>query len=367
MTLILSNEEIAELLPMPDCLDRMEDTYRELGNDRAISRPRTDIYAPAQENGHYIFKTMDGMLPKYEVAAVRLNSDFIRWKAGSAAVVKDKEPMGPGGTWVGLVILFSTRNGEPLAIIPDGVIQQLRVAATQAIGAKYLANPDASVYAQIGSGWQAGGQALAMSHVRKLREIRVYSPTKANRERLADTLRQRLGITVRAVDDPGEAMRGADIVGSATNSVTPVVRYEWLAPGAHINAIKTTEVDVEVLDRCQQVVLHTQIGKPANYVIGRGQQPIYGHDPKEALDGAVAATLTSRLSRTFDQQGRPDITQIVSGKVQAAPAGSLTCFLNNMGHGVQFAALGALACERAKERGIGRSIPTEWLLQTVHS
>ena len=118
---------------------------------------------------------------------------------------------------------------------------------------------------------------------------------------------------------------------------------------------------------CQQVVLHTQIGKPANYVIGRGQQPIYGHDPKEALDGAVAATLTSRLSRTFDQEGRPDITQIVSGKVEAAPPGSLTCFLNNMGHGVQFAALGALACERAKERGIGRSIPTEWLLQTVHS
>ena len=51
----------------------------------------------------------------------------------------------------------------------------------------------------------------------------------------------------------------------------------------------------------------------------------------------------------------------------AAPPGSLTCFLNNMGHGVQFAALGALACERAKARGIGRSIPIEWLLQTVHS
>ncbi|MEI8150324.1 MAG: hypothetical protein WCG92_01845 [Hyphomicrobiales bacterium] len=140
-----------------------------------------------------------------------------------------------------------------------------------------------------------------------------------------DTLRQRLGITVRAVDNPGDAMRGADIVGSATNSVTPVVRYEWLAPGAHINAIKTTEVDVEVLDRCQQVVLHTQIGKPANYVIGRGQQPIYRHDPKEALDGAVAATLTSRLSRTFDQEGRPDITQAAttcSGRCPPSSAAS---------------------------------------------
>ncbi len=66
----------------------------------------------------------------------------------------------------------------------DGVMQQLRVAATQAIGAKYLAHADAGIYAQIGSGWQASGQALAMAHIRKFREIRVFSPTKANRERL---------------------------------------------------------------------------------------------------------------------------------------------------------------------------------------
>jgi alanine dehydrogenase len=367
MTLILSNEEIAELLPIPECLDRMEDAYRELGHDRAINRPRSDMCALPQEGGRYIFKTMDGMLPKYEVAALRLNSDVVRWPAGSSTVLKQKEPTGPGGTWIGLVLLFSTRNGEPLAIVPDGVIQQLRVAATQAIAAKYLAHPDARVYAQIGSGWQGSGLALAMAHVRKFEEIRVFSPTRANREKLADSLRGRLGITVRAVDDPAEAMRGADIVGTATNSLTPVVKYEWLSAGAHVNTVKTAEVGVDVLDRCQQVVLHTQIGEPANYVIGRGQEPIYGHDPNEVLGGEAVNVRTSRLSRKFDQQGRPDITQIVSGKVQAAPPGSLTCFINNMGHGVQFAALGALAYERARKRGVGRSIPTEWLTQTVHS
>ncbi len=53
-----------------------------------------------------------------------------------------------------------------------------------------------------------------------------------------------------------------------------MLKYEWLSPGAHINSIKTAEVGVDVLDRCQQVVLHTQIGEPANYVVGRGQQPI---------------------------------------------------------------------------------------------
>lgn len=367
MTLILSNEEIADLLPMSECLAWMEDAYRELGGDRAISRPRTDMVAPAQDDGRYIFKTMDGLLPKYEIAALRLNSDVIRWTAESSSLLKKKVPAGTGGTWIGLVLLFSTRTGEPLAILPDGVIQQLRVAATQAIGAKYLARPDAAVYAQIGSGWQASGQAWAMAHVRKFREIRVYSPTKSNRERLAATLRDRLGIAVRAVNDAAEAARGADIVGSATNSLTPAVEYDWLSPGAHVNAVKTSDVDVEVLHHCQQVVLHTHIGEPANYVIGRGEQPIFGHDPKEILGGAVAEARAARVPRQFDPRGRPDLSQIVSGAVAAAPPGSLTCFLNNMGHGVQFAAVGALALDRARRRRIGRTIPTEWFTQTVHS
>ncbi len=107
MTLILSNEEIAELLPISDCLDRMEDAYRELGHDRAINRPRSDICAPPQEGGQYIFKSMDGLLPKYEVAALRLES---RMSSKLECVIilgtaRQKEPMGPGGTWIGLVML----------------------------------------------------------------------------------------------------------------------------------------------------------------------------------------------------------------------------------------------------------------------
>ena len=74
MTLILNNDEIASLLPMADCLSRLDETYQELGHRRAMNRPRSDIYGPVHENGRYIFKTMDGMLPKYEVAAIRLNS-----------------------------------------------------------------------------------------------------------------------------------------------------------------------------------------------------------------------------------------------------------------------------------------------------
>jgi len=365
MTVILNNDEITKLLPMAQCLAQLDEAYRELGEGRAISRTRSDIYGPLHDNGRYVFKTMDGMVPKFEAAAVRLNSDVIQWGAGPAGIRKDKQRTAPGEKFVGLILLFSTRNGEPLAIMPDGVIQRLRVACANALGAKYMAPAHASIYALIGSGWQASAQAVAMSLVRPLREVRIYSPTSANRERLAAELKEQLGIDVRAVDDPRTAVHGAHIVGCATNSLTPVLEGDWLDSNAHVTCVKELELDDRILERSALVVVHTRLGRPANFIIGKGQEAIYDHDPKEGLAEDLQKIRAARKSR-LDLAERPDLGELVSGHVQPPPHGGLTCFVNVMGLGLQFAALGALAYKAAKKQGVGREIPTDWLLQLEH-
>lgn len=365
MTLILNNEEITALLPMADCLAQMDEAYRELGEGRAINRTRSDIYGPVHDSGRYVFKTMDGMVPRFEAAAVRLNSDVIRWGAGPGGIRKDKQRTAAGNKFVGLIMLFSTRNGEPLAIMPDGVIQRLRVACANALGAKYMAPKNASVYALIGSGWQAGAQAVAMANVRPLKEIRIYSPTPEKRERLAAELREQLGIDVRAVDDARTAVRGAHIVGAATNSLTPVLDVDWLDPQAHVTCVKELELDDRILERSAQVVVHTRLGRPANYIIGKGEEPIYDHDPKEALAENLQQTRGARKSRA-DLAERPDLGELVAGHVQPPPHGGMTCFVNVMGLGVQFAALAALAHAKAAANGTGREIPTDWFLEDEH-
>jgi alanine dehydrogenase len=367
MTLILSNDEVAELLTMPECLERLEETYRELGEQRAVNRPRSDLIGPSDDpNLRYIFKTMDGLLPRFSVAALRLNSDVIRWQSGATGIRKDKQPMAGDGKWVGLILLFSTETGEPLAIMPDGVIQRLRVGATNGIAAKCMAPPDARVYALLGAGWQAGAQARAMAAVRPLREIRVYSPTRANRERLAAELTDELGIEVRPCEDARTAVRGADVVGMATNSVTPVVEADWLEGHAHVTCVKELELGDGVLERCALVVVHARQGRPANYLVGHGEDPILEHDPQEALGGAMRELRAGRAAFGVDLTRQPDLGELVTGQVSLPPAGSPTCFVNTIGLGVQFAALGSLAYERARERGLGREIPTDWLLETVH-
>ncbi len=367
MTLILTNEEIARLLPMPNCLARLEQTYLALGRREAANRPRSDIYAPSDEpTRRYIFKTMDAVLPFAGVAALRLNSDVILWEKSGAGVRKDKQPVAPGGKWVGLILLFSTRTGEPLAIMPDGVIQQLRVGATNGVAAKLMAPPDAAVYALLGAGEQAATQAAAMVAVRPLREIRVYSPTRERRERFAAAMSERLGLPVRAVASAEEAVRGADIVGAATNSIRPVLEAEWVAPHAHVSTIRTPEAPPPLLERCRLIVVHTRTWAPANYIVGRGEEPVYAHDPREALGDEHGTTADALESQSRFLSRQPDLGELAAGEVALPPPGSLTCFVNTMGLGVQFAALGALAHERALEQGIGREIPTDWLLETVH-
>jgi alanine dehydrogenase len=366
LTLILSNDDINELVSIEECIKRLDQTYQDLGNGLAQNRPRSDIYGPIQDNGRYIFKTMDGMVPRFEVAAIRLNSDTIRWSLTPAGIRKDKQPTGPGGKWIGLVLLFSMRTGEPLAIMPDGVMQRLRVASTHALAAKYMAAQNASIYALIGAGWQATGQAIAMAAVRKLKEIRVYSPTQANRERLAKELGDTLAIKVVASPDARTAARGADIVGTATNSITPVIELDWLEQHAHVTCVKELELGHGILGNSSLVVVHTRIDRPANYIVGRGENPIFDHDPQEGLTGEIARIRASKPPTEIDLTKQADLAELAAGMVQRPRPGTMTTFVNTIGMGLQFAAVGSLAYEKAQAAGRGREIPTDWLLEDVH-
>ena len=306
------------------------------------------------------------MAPRFEVAAIRLSSDTIRWSLTPAGVRKEKQPTGPGGKWIGLIMLFSMRTGEPLAIMPDGVIQRLRVAAAHALAVKYMTAQNASTYALIGAGWQASGQAIAIAAVRKLKEIRIYSPTQANRERLAKELTDKLGIETIASPDARTAARGADIVGTATNSITPVIELDWLEQHAHVTCIKELELGEGILSNSSLVIVHTRLDRPANYIVGKGENPIFDHDPQEGLTGEIARIRASKPPREIDLTKQPDLGELAAGMVQRPRPSTMTTFVNTMGMGLQFAAVGSLAYEKAHAFGRGREIPTDWFLEDVH-
>lgn len=354
--LILTNEEVERLVSMAECISILREMYLDLANDRCLLMPRVDSIAPtSQEGGYYAFKHMGGIWPRYGIIALRINSDIITHPQVGGVARRVKVPLA-GGRWVGLVQLYSIETGELLAIFPDGVAQRLRVGATSALGIDYLARREVRRAGLIGSGWQAGGQLLGLLAVRPIEEVKVYSLRPERRQAFVEEMGQVTGVSMRAVDTAAECAEDVDILLSATSSIVPVLRPEWLRAGMHVGCIKVEEVDKTFLRACDRVVLHNkrQITEVRNILPGTSNVPRevasgWWNDPEVPVD-------------TW-----PELSAMIAGCASGrCSENEITCFINNLGMGLQFAALGVLILKKARALGVGRELPDEWFSETVH-
>jgi ornithine cyclodeaminase len=145
-------------------------------------------------------------------------------------------------------MLFGVKHGEPLAVIDATAITEIRTAAVSGAVTQALARPDAGDLALLGSGAQARSHLAAMAVARTLRRVRVWSRTPANAERFAREQGAHLGMAIEVCADAAAAVRGADLVCTTTSASTPVLRGEWLSPGAHVNAVGACFANSRELD-----------------------------------------------------------------------------------------------------------------------
>ena len=360
MTLILNNEDVERVLTMELCLDVMDRLYREVGRGNTVDVPRCDALAPFGADTVYVLKTMSGCVPYLGMGAIRLNSDLIHWPVIDGIRRQVKVPAASGKKWVGLVLLFDMNNGEPVAIFPDGAIQKMRVGATNGLAAKYLSREDSKIIALMGSGWQAQGQVMAFCAVRKIQEIRVYSPNRDHRTSFCNEMNPHVKVTMIPVNSAEEAVEKADIIASATSSMTPVLQKEWLKPGIHVSAIKKQEIGWELISQCDRFFLHThRVMAETNYLMESDRRSYPRGEQGWWLEKREEILVNKRL---------PDLGDLVAGSVPGRTSeDQITGFLNNVGLGTQFAAVGAKVYEIAREQGLGREIPTDWFLESVHS
>ena len=355
VTLVVSIEEQRELLGMRDVIAALEPMYRDVAGGTAVSRVRSDTICPA-EDGVYGLKSMDGVLPSAGVGAVRINSDIVTWPTVNGHARRVKVPAAPGGRWVGLILLFSVSTGEPLGIVPDGYIQRMRVGGTSGLAVKSMARADAMVLGVLGSGWQAGGQVLGACTVRDFAEVLVHSPNADNCQRFAKEMATETGRPVRAVSSPLEIMSRADVVLCATNSLHPVLHGASVRPGQFIGCIRPPELDVDAYRRADRVVIHDREWSPTHVVAGG-----------PAVEALVADNGWETVRDVVDWDRGTTLSQVIAGDVPGRlDDDEITCFVNNIGTGAQFAAVGGRLLQIAREKGAGRELPTEWFTQDVH-
>jgi alanine dehydrogenase len=354
---ILSNEDIDQLLTMPECIAVLEQMYGDYANGQALLVPRIDNLSPATEPGaYYAFKQMGGAWPRKQVQALRINSDIITHPVIAGKQRRVKAPKA-NGRWVGLVFMFSTETGALIGIFPDGAMQRMRVGSANGIALKHMARKDSDKLTIIGSGWQAGGQLMAAMAMLPFKQVRIFSPRAESRESFVAQSRARYpDIEIVNIDNAEEAVQGADVIMAATSSMHRVLEPSWLKPGMHVSCIKSQEVDQELLDVADKVIVHVSAQAKAYENIMPGTPNVNPEHEK--------GWWTKPGNRFSEYE---ELSQLVIGTTPGRQnASEITCFLNNVGIGLQFAAAGALVLEKAALLDIGHELPDEWFTEDVH-
>jgi ornithine cyclodeaminase/alanine dehydrogenase-like protein (mu-crystallin family) len=145
-------------------------------------------------------------------------------------------------------MLFSPESGKMIAVMDGSYITAIRTACASAMASKVLSNPTASVLGVLGAGVQAKAHITALSRVRNLHSIKIYSPSGTSAGRVKQELESELGIDIEVAKSAEEAVRGADLIVTATTAKEPILQAEWLKPGAHINAVGSHRPDLRELD-----------------------------------------------------------------------------------------------------------------------
>jgi alanine dehydrogenase len=366
MTLIINNDDVANLLTIEVTMEALEQSYRNLAIGEAICRPRIDMRIPTSDpTKYYQFGSMEGGSTE-GYFAVRMKSDVIYETTYNGAITQEKYCIRPG-LFCGLIFLTSIETGEPLAFINDGVLQHMRVAADGGIGVKYLSRKDSEVVGILGSGSMAKSHLQAFMAVRHIKRLNVYSPTRENREAFGREMAAKYHIEVKVCDRPEDIYKGAHIVAALTDSAVPVLDGMWLEPGAHIvNVGGSGRLDAESLKRIDVYLRFGDAPAP----VGR---------PEFAIDDQFLgweARPGSRKRGDRRSRGRahgvalPDkrvtLGDIVSGKAAGRTSDKqITWSERGNLQGAQFYAVAGKVYELAKAMKLGYEIPTSLFLQDI--
>ena len=313
--LLLTEKEVEGLLRMDDALAAVEAGLRALGRGEATNRPRQRV----------------------GTRETAVNVMLASWPARGYAGFKYYTASRAGiRFWVHL---FDMATGELVAVIQADRLGQQRTGAASGVATKYLARSDASTVGIVGTGWQAESQLEAVCAVRSIQRVRCFGRDKDHREAFAKKMSSVLGVNVEVAKSAEEAIRDADVAIAATNAPQPIIHGDWLRAGGHINAIGANRLETRELD-------DAAIGRCAFIATDSIEQA------KEE-SGDLAEPMKRGLL-TWDRIH--DIGEVVAGKVRGRTNDDDITLFKSHGIAIEDVAVAALVYERARDRGIGKSM-----------
>jgi alanine dehydrogenase len=313
VALILREADVQELIEMDDVIAAVTASMKELGEGTAQNEPRRRAFAPG------------GLL----------NVMFAAYPGGRCTGLKAYTVA--DGHVRFLVVLFGL-DGSLEALIEADFMGAYRTGAASAVAARALARPGPAIVGMIGAGWQAATQALAISRVLEIKELRVFSRHDERRSEFAREQEGQLGIATIAAGSAELAVRGADLVVTMTTSPTPVIEAGWVEPHALVIAAGSNwrnkaEIPSDLVAKAQTVVV----------------------DQLAAAQLESGDLIAAHDAGKFDWSRAVELGNVVAGKWQRPDGAGITLFES---HGLALwdLAAGSIVLAAARERGLGEEV-----------
>ena len=272
--LVLNQHEVEELLDMEGCIEAMTEALASLARGELYQPLRSISFPPGERSGM-------GLMPSHR------SGQEAAYALKTICLFPDNPTRGLDAHQ-GTVTLFSGETGEVRALMNASAITAIRTAAVSGVATRLLAREDARELAILGAGVQARAHIEAMRAVRSFERVRIASRTFAHARAVADET------GAEAVESAEAAVRGADVVVTATNSSEPVLEHAWLEPGAHVNAVgssiaKARELDSATIAACSLFVdrRESTVNEAGDYLVPLREGAIPGPEHIKAEIGEI--------------------------------------------------------------------------------
>lgn len=316
MPLLISEQDVRELLTMRDAIAAVEEVMRRQATGQAIVQPRHRLELP--------------------------DKGFLHYMAGAdvtAGLVGMKLYTSVRGSLRFLVPLYRSATGELLALVEADYLGLMRTGAASGVATRYMARENASTLALIGTGYQAHGQLEGVAAVRKLSHVRVFGRDAERRERFAREMTAKLHLNIEPAESAEKAIRGADIVVTATTAHHAVVEGAWLADGTHINAIGANFPQKRELD---------------DAAVGRASRIVVDYLEQARMEaGDLIQSFASDPSRWNSVH---ELSRVIAGQFPGRESANEITLFKSSGIAIWDVAVAARVYELALARGRGRNI-----------
>jgi alanine dehydrogenase len=344
--LLVQPEEIRGIISMEGAVDAVRAGFREWGENAQINAPRRRIHIPSGVR----VSVHQGGVPAAGATGLMTHCEWVKPMANEQVYPRLNHPV---------IVLYDAAEGELKGIIigeitcselPNNIaVTGLRTAATSAVGTDLLARLDASSLGLFGAAGQAKNHLLALMQVRKLKEVKVFSRNPENRNKFAEEMEPVTGLHIMPVSKPEEAVRGVDIVLTATNSSVPVFDGNWLEPGQHVTTIVGSNVGLV----------------KGGFTAAKRREIDDATLARSHVHGIVSIqqAMLDEQADVYDPVARGvikweqliEIGEILAGNKEGrTQAEQITFFKNNAGQGVADVALGAAVLEQVKRKNGGQ-------------